>query len=123
MTFTVTQGNSDEIREQVEQMTADFRALVASFGYEASYTFWDNGHLQLSIKAVDNDYLPDINFDRWDFRKTGKLRWRLNMAAYGSLYGEELQKWFAAQKAGMDLIEKLEELDFKKIFPELIFED
>ena len=123
MTFTVTQTNKDEVLKQIETATIDFRNKVASLGYECRRPFWRDGSLELSFSKGNNRYLPEIYFDIWHFCKTKEMRWELNMGAFGSLSGEELEKWFSAQKAGMDLLHRLESENLKELLPELIFED
>ena len=123
MTFTVTQDNKDEVLKQFEFFTRTFCLCIASYGYKCVRPFWVNGELKLQICKGENRYLPSITFDDWTFYKTGKLKWELNMAAFGSLSGEELEKWFSAQKAGMDLLHRLESENLKELLPELIFED
>ena len=118
MTITITENTTfEDFKKQVAEATVEFRAMVESFGYRCPEPFWDSRDRILFLKG-DNRYLPEVSEEYKGLRRTGK--WGINMGAYGFVSGEEAEKWFAAQKMGMDFVKKLNSMNLKEVLPTVI---
>ena len=123
MTITFTNNNETESQKLLHYATMNFCSLAASYGYEAQFPYFEKGILRLELYAKKNRYLPKISFNRTAYRKTGEIKWELNMSAYGSLSGEELQQWFDAQKIAVDFVHRLEREtpNLQSLLPDVVF--
>lgn len=115
-----------------EQVMAEVEATEAVWylknlvgnGYEVSSPFWryEICSLRLSPKHRDADgnktFLPNINIDVED----GAVKVGVSMAAYGTLYGDDLERWAKANERAMTIVRVLQKNNVWSVFdlPEIV---
>ena len=134
MEYHLTDDNKDEILEKVLSDTADFISVCQSFGYTATYPFFqrfssskrEGKSLQLEFYVDRNSYYPEIHYKGGDsfgyITDYAQIKFCANPASFGALSCDEFEKFVNAQNKALQLLQWLNNYKGWDKFPVVIFD-